>query len=686
MPSRAPNPLLETWTAPGGMPPFDAIRPAHFGPAFDVALAAHASEVDAIAQSQEPASFDNTIAALEASGRLLDRIASVFWNLTGAHTSDELQAIERDMAPRMAAHWNTITANADLFARIDAVHEARNDAALTDEQKRILERTHLMFVRSGARLDAAGKRRKAEITERLASLHTQFSQNVLADEKASVLPLEQPGDLAGLPDFVIAAAAQAAAERGHEGHVITLSRSLIEPFLTFSSQRTLRERAFSAWTRRGEMGGDTDNRANVTQQLALNLELARLLGYRTYAHYSLDDTMARTPARARDLLERTWLPAVTRAGDEAAKLAAMASSEGENTPIEAWDWRYWAEKVRRAEFAFDEAQIKPYLPLDAVIQAAFYTAERLFAIRFAERRDMPVYHPDVRIFEVTGKNGRHVGLFLADYFARPSKRSGAWMSSLRSQDRLGGDTRPIIVNVMNFAKAAPGQPVLLSMDDARTLFHEFGHALHGLLSDVTYPSLAGTAVPRDFVELPSQLFEHWLLTPEILGRFARHHVTGAPLPADLVARIHAARTFNQGFATVEYLASAIVDLELHSLETAEGIDPVAFEAGVLDRLAMPRAIVMRHRTPHFSHVFAGGYTAGYYSYLWSEVLDADAFQAFEEAGDVFDPAVAERLARFVYGAGNLRDPAEAYTLFRGRLPSIDGLLRKRGLSPPAPSG
>lgn len=673
------NPLLQPWPGEFASPPFTTTGPEHFRPAFDAALAQHAAEIRQIADAAEPATFDNTIAALENSGRLLDRVSSVFWNLTSSHTDEALQAIEREMAPRMAAHWNAITADAALFARIDAVHAARDRLPLEAEQRRVLERTHLSFVRAGARLAPAAKQRKAEIVERLAALHTAFSQNVLADEKAFVLPLQAPDDLAGLPEFLIAATAAAARERGREGHVVTLSRSLIEPFLTFSSRRDLRETVFKAWVRRGETGGDTDNRANVAEQLALNLELARLMGHRTYADFSLEDTMAKTPGEVRNLLERTWEPARRRAIEERTRLQALAQSEGQNIDIMPWDWRHYAERVRRAQYALDEAAIKPYLPLQSMIDAAFYTAGRLFGLTFVERQDVPVYHSDVRVWQVKDADGRDVGLFLGDYFARPSKRSGAWMSSFRSQDRLGGEHRPIIVNVMNFAKAGDGAPTLLSIDDARTLFHEFGHGLHGLLSDVTYPSLAGTAVSRDFVELPSQLYEHWMLTPDILSRFARHHRTGEPMPDAMIERIRAARTFNQGFQTIEYLASALVDIAFHSLTAAEGVDPIAFERDTLAALGMPDGVAMRHRTPHFSHVFAGGYTAGYYSYLWSEVLDADAFAAFEETGDVFHPETAAKLRRFVYAAGNLRDPAEAYRHFRGRLPEIEGLLRKRGL-------
>ncbi|MGE0627469.1 MAG: M3 family metallopeptidase [Hyphomicrobiaceae bacterium] len=676
----AANPLLATWTGPYEIPPFGHIAPEHFGPAFEVALARHTAEIARIASATSKPTFKNTIEALERSGRLLRRIGAVFWNLAGSHTSDALQATEREIAPRMAAHRNAITSNAALFARIDDLFERRNRLKLTPEQRRVLERTHVSFVRAGAKLSESEKKRMGEITQRLATLGTQFSQNVLADEKAFELPLPDPEDRAGLPDFLVAAAAGAArARKSAASHVITLSRSLIEPFLTFSSRRDLREQAFKAWIKRGENGGSTDNRAIVAETLKLREERARLLGYDTFAAFKLDDSMAKTPDAVRDLLETVWTPARERALGERDKLQAFAAGEGANITIEPWDWRYYAEKVRTAEYALEESRIKPYLQLDNMIAAAFATAERLFGLRFCEVHGLPLYHPDARAFEVMDSDGRHVGLFLGDYFARPSKRSGAWMSGFRGQEKLSGDIRPIIVNVCNFAKAEEGKPTLLSMDDAHTLFHEFGHALHGLLSDVTYPSIAGTAVARDFVELPSQLLEHWLMTPQILGEFARHYETGEPMPPALIEQIRAARTFNQGFATIEFLASAIVDIDFHAAP-ASG-DPMQREANTLARIGLPREIVMRHRTPHFAHVFSGdGYSSGYYSYMWSEVLDADAFAAFEETGDVFDAETSEKLRRFIYGAGGSRDETEAYIGFRGKLPSVDGLLRKRGLA------
>jgi peptidyl-dipeptidase Dcp len=657
------------------------VRVEHFRLALETGMAEQRAEIDAIADNPEMPDFDNTIAALERSGFDLDRAGAVFFNLAGSHTNEEIQAIEREVAPLLARHSNEINLNEKLFARIASLWERRETLGLNDVQARVLERTHTNFLRAGAGLDAAGKAGLAGINERLATLSTLFGQNVLADEKSFKLVLEDEADLAGLPDFVRAAAAQAAGERGESGkHVITLSRSSIEPFLQFSKCRDLRERAFAAWSKRGENDGPNDNRPIMREMIALRTERAKLMGFDTFADFRLADTMAKTPPAARALLDTVWMPARRRAAVEEADLQALSAAEGGNFRIAPWDWRYYSEAVRRQRFDFDEAELKPYLQLESIIEAAFYTANRLFRLSFKERFDVPTYHLDVRVWEVTGADGRHVGLFFGDYFARSSKRSGAWMSSFRDQQKLIGNVRPIVVNVMNFSKPPEGGRALLSFDDAHTLFHEFGHALHGLLSDVTYPLISGTSVARDFVELPSQLFEHWLEQPEVLSRFAVHAETGAPMPEALLKKVLSSRTFNQGFATVEYTSSALVDLDLHGQQQASDVDVMALEKATLDRIEMPAAITMRHRSPHFSHIFSGGYAAGYYSYLWSEVLDADAFAAFKETGDVFDPATAKRLHDFIYSAGYRRDPAEAYKGFRGRLPTSEALLRKRGLA------
>jgi len=676
------NPLLATWNTPFGLPPFESIAPEHYKPAFDQALADQQAEIAAIAGSEAPPTFANTIEALERSGAALKRVGGVFFNLAGSHTNEAIQAIEREMAPILAKHRNSIFMNEALYRRVAALCDNRESLGLDAEQARVLDRYHTIFVRAGAKLAPDGKKRLAAITERLASLGTQFSQNVLADEKSYQLVLETEDDLAGLPSFLREAAAQAAEERGLKGkYVITLSRSSIEPFLQFSKRRDLREQAFRAWASRGDNDGTTDNKTIIAEMAALRVERARLLGYETFADFKLSDTMAKTPDAVLKLLNDVWAPARARAEAERDDLQALAQSQGDNIVIEPWDWRFYADQVRMARHNLDEAMIKPYFQLDNIIEAAFEMAYRLFGVSFQELKDFPKYHPDIRAWQVLDSSGTHVGIFIGDYFARQSKRSGAWMSAFRSQEKLSGDVRPIIVNVMNFAKGGAGEPSLLSFDDARTLFHEFGHGLHGLLSDVTYPLLAGTAVSTDFVELPSQLYEHWLSQPDILRRYATHSRTGEPIPEELLERLMAARNFNQGFATVEYLASAFVDLELHRRKDVTGLDISAFEKETLERIGMPREIIMRHRTPHFTHVFAGdGYSSGYYSYLWSEVLDADAFKAFEETGDAFNKELAEKLKHFIYSAGNLRDPAEAYTAFRGRLPTADALLAKRGLA------
>jgi peptidyl-dipeptidase Dcp len=676
------NPLLTEWKTPYGLPPFSAVRAEHFTPAFDVALRQHIAEVEQIAANPEAPSFDNTVAAFDSSGRLLARISHLFHNLCSSETSPALQAVERTMAPRLAAHQNAIYLNGALFARVDSLHARRDGLGLAPEARRLLERVHLDFVLAGARLDERAKLRFAAVSERLAELQTTFSQNVLHDESTWVLWLTDERDLAGLPAFVRAAAREAAEQRGRsDAWAITLSRSLVAPFLTYSDRRDLREQAFKAWTQRGEHAGEHDNRPVAREILALRHEQSRLMGYASYAEYALVDRMAGTPAAVARLLEQVWTPAKKRAAEERDALAAMAASRGEAITIEPWDWRYYAEKVRQVRYAVDDAAVKPYFALERVVAAAFDCAERLFGLRFLPCPQITAYHPDVKVYEVRGRDDRQVGVFLHDNFARPTKRGGAWMSSYRLQSRIAGDVLPIIVNNNNFAKGAPGEPTLLSLDDALTLFHEFGHGLHGLLSQVTFESLSGTQVLRDFVELPSQIFENWLLEPEVLKRHARHVDTGAPMPDELLARLEQARRFNQGFETVEYTACALVDMALHAQTQPDGVDITAFERDELARIGMPREIVMRHRLPHFLHLFASsGYAAGYYVYMWAEVLDADGYDAFLEAGSPFDPAVAERLRQYVYSAGNTLEPGAAFRAFRGRDPKVEPMLSKRGLA------
>jgi peptidyl-dipeptidase Dcp len=671
------NPLLSRFDTPFEAPDFASISTSDFLPAFTEAMTRHLAEIDAIAANGETQTFANTIDALETAGEDLDRVGSVFWNLSGTMSTDDIRAIEREIGPRMAAHYTAITTNAALFARVNAIYEARDALGLTPEQTQALTKMHRGFVVGGAKLSPADKERFGAIRQRLATLTTQFSQNVLKDETDWTMQLAE-SDLAGLPAFLVSAAKAEAESRKMEGYVITLTRSYVEPFLVFSQRRDLREKAFGAWTSRGDAGA-TDNKPLIREILMLRRELALLLGYRDFADYKLSDTMAKTSANAQKLLDDVWPAGKRKAEAERKGLLDLARADGiwRMTP---WDWRFYAERLRQKTFSLDEAQVKPYFQLENIIQAAFDCATKLFGLTFTPAPEAPVYHPDVRPFEVKDAAGMHVALFYADYFARPGKHSGAWMSAFREQQKLRRPVRPIITNVMNFVKPAEGKPALLSFDDARTLFHEFGHALHGMLSDVTYPSLSGTSVPRDFVELPSQLYEHWLEQPEVLRRYAIHAETGEAMPEDLLKKLIAARNFDQGLATVEYCSSALVDLAFHTAPDPAAIDVAAFEAETLRRIGMPDGMSMRHRSPHFGHVFAGeGYSAGYYSYLWSEVLDADAFEAFRETGDVFDAGMANRLKTFIYAAGHTREPDEAYRLFRGRLPSVDALLTKRGL-------
>lgn len=680
MPAMLDNPLLQPWMTPFETPPFDQIKPAHFIPAFEQAFGDHVAEIEAIAADPAAPDFDNTITALERSGRLLNRVAAVFYDLVSAHSSPALLEIDSEVSLRMARHWNPILMNAALFARIDQLYQRRAELSLTPEQARLLERTYTRFRRAGAGLDQSAKDRLAAINERLAQLGTSFSHHLLGDEQDWFMEIG-PDDCDGLPDSFVAAAKAAAEERGLAGKaVVTLSRSSVEPFLKSSTRRDLREKVYKAFIARGDNGNGNDNNAIITEILQLREETAKLLGYPTFAAYRLDDSMAKTPEAVRDLLQRVWRPARARALADRDALQALIAEEGGNFELAPWDWRYYAEKLRQRRADFDDAAIKPYLTLDNMIAAAFDTAQRLFGLSFTLRSDVPVWHPDVRVWEVKDRTGAHKALFYGDYFARPSKRSGAWMTSLRDQQKLDGSIAPLIINVCNFAKGTGGAPALLSPDDARTLFHEFGHALHGLLSDVTYPSLSGTAVFTDFVELPSQLYEHWQEQPQVLQRFARHHQSGEPLPDDLLRRFLAARQFNQGFATVEFVASALIDLEFHTQPAAAIGEIASFEQRELAKIGMPQEIALRHRPTQFGHIFSGDhYASGYYSYMWSEVMDADAFGAFEEAGNIFDPNVAQRLHDYIYASGGSRDPAEAYAAFRGRDPAPDALLRRRGL-------
>jgi peptidyl-dipeptidase Dcp len=674
------NPLLLPWQTPFEAPPFAEIAPGHFMPAFEQAFADHAAEIAAITHDPSAPDFANTITALERSGKLLSKVSAVFYDLVSANSNPAILEIDKEVSSRMARHWNPIMMNAVLFGRIAQLHEQRAGLGLTAEERRLLERTYTRFHRAGAGLDDSAKTRMAEINERLADLGTAFSHHLLGDEQDWFMELGED-DRAGLSDSFVATAKAAAEERGMAGKAImTLSRSFVEPFLKSSSRRDLREKVFKAFTTRGDNGNANDNNESIVEILRLREESAKILGFPTYAAYRLEDSMAKTPEAVRGLLERVWKPARARALADRDALQALVTEEGGNFALAPWDWRYYAEKLRQVRANFDDAAIKPYLVLDHMIDAAFDCATRLFGVTFAERRDVPVWHPDVRVWEVKGPDGKHKALFYGDYFARSSKRSGAWMTSLRDQQKLDGAVAPLIINVCNFAKGADGAPSLLSPDDARTLFHEFGHGLHGMLSDVTYPSLSGTSVFTDFVELPSQLYEHWQEQPQVLRQFAKHYQTGEPLPDDLLKRFLAARKFNQGFATVEFVSSALIDLEFHTQPAAASRDVRAFEKAELEKIGMPVEIALRHRPTQFGHIFSGDhYASGYYSYMWSEVMDADAFGAFEEAGNIFDPATAKRLHDDIYSSGGSRDPEDAYVAFRGREPEPDALLRRRGL-------
>ncbi|MGB3315836.1 MAG: M3 family metallopeptidase [Albidovulum sp.] len=670
------NPLLADWTTPFALPPFADVTDDDFAPAFEAAMDRARANIAKIAENPEPPTFASTIEALEQADAALNRVLGVFFNIAGADSTPKREELQRDFSPKLAAYGSEITNNKPLFERVETLWNARDTLDLTPEQQRVLMLTRRGFIRSGADLEGYAADRLTEVKNRLAVLSTQFTQNLLADERSWYMELTEY-ELEGLPDFLIAAARAAGAEKGLQAPVITTSRSLIVPFLQFSPRRDLRERAYQAWTARGAGGGPTDNRPIAAEVLALREERAFLLGYDSFADYKLETEMAKTPKAVRDLLMQVWEPALAAAEADSTRLSAMMHGDGVNGELEPWDWRYYSEKRRKEEHDLDEAELKPYLQLDRMIDAAFAVASRLFNLDF-KALDATLYHPDARAWEVT-RDGAHLAVFIGDYFARGSKRSGAWCSAMRSQQKLAGDIRPIVVNVCNFAKPEAGKPALLSYDDARTLFHEFGHALHQMLSDVTYESISGTSVARDFVELPSQLYEHWLEVPEVLAEFATHAETGKPMPKALLDRLLAAQTYDSGFDTVEFLASALVDLAFHEEEAPA--DPMRKQAEVLEGLGMPHAIGMRHATPHFAHVFAGdGYSSGYYSYMWSEVMDADAFEAFKEAGSAFDADTATKLERFILSAGGSEEAEDLYTAFRGKMPGPEALLKGRGLS------
>lgn len=681
-PAEAQAPTLAAeWSGPyGGVPPWDQVEPSEFVSAFEYAMDAQRAEWKAIVDTSEAATFDNTIVALEKAGAELRRVEAIFGVYTSTLNTGEIPEIERTLAPVLAAFRDEYIQNAPLFKRVAKVYEARDSSDLSAQQKRLVDDYYKEFVRSGASLTDEPKARLSAINKRLAELYTNFSQNVLADETQYVLYLTKPEELEGLPEWLRDTAAQSAKERDHEGQwAVVNTRSSMEPFLTYSARRDLREKVWRSYYGRGDNGDERDNNAGIAEILALRAERAALLGYDSHAHWMLERQMAKKPAAAMDLLMAVWKPAVARAKEEVAEMQAIADKEGAKITIEAWDYRYYAEKLRKAKYDLDMNEVKPYMQLEKLREGMMWSASKIFGLNFEQVTDVPVYHEDVRVWKVTSNDGKLAGLWFFDPYARPGKHSGAWMNSYRRQHSLGGElVVPIVSNNSNFVKGAEGEAVLISWNDAQTLFHEFGHALHGLLSNVTYPSQSGTSVARDYVEFPSQLYEHWLSTKQVLDGFAVHHETGAALPADLLAKIEKARTFRQGFDTVEYLASALVDMKLHTADK-HPIDPDAFEKEALKELGMPGEIVMRHRTPHFGHIFAGeGYAAGYYSYLWADTLTADAAEAFEEAGSFFDADVAKRLREHVLSVGDTVDPADGFRAFRGRDVKTEALMRKRG--------
>jgi len=680
--TRADNPLLEPWTTPFEVPPFNEIEAEHYRPAFEEAMQRHNEQIRSIHMKRSAPTFENTIATLDRSGALLDRVRNVFFSMLSSMTNDQMQAIAKDVAPRLSQHQDEILLNDLLFQRVKAVHDSRDLFNLSPEQERLLDEYYKDFVRGGANLPKAKKERLKEINSRLSVLSVRFGENVLKENNRFELVIEDKADLAGLPDNVVSAAAEAAEQRGHAGQwVFTLHKPSLIPFLQYSKLRELREKMYRGYIERGNHGDELDNKKILAEMAALRVEKAQLLGYETHAHYVLEENMAKVPENVYKLLEEVWKPALARATQEVADMQQMVDDQKGGFQLAPWDWWYYAEKVKKEKYDLDEEMLRPYFQLENVLQGVFAVAGRLFDLRFEKRTDLPLYHEDVTAFEVTQTHGKHIGILYVDYFPRPSKRGGAWMGELRQQQRIDGqDIRPVIYNVGNFSKPTADKPSLLSLEEVETLFHEFGHALHGLLSDCTYKSLAGTEVARDFVELPSQIMENWAIEPAVLKMYARHYETGEPMPDALIEKIHNARYFNQGFATTEYVAASFLDMDWHTLKTPQSdVDVLAFEKESLDGIGLIPEIISRYRSSYFQHIFAGGYSSGYYSYLWAEVLDADAFEAFKETGDVFNREVARSFRENILERGGTEDPMVLYTRFRGKEPGIEPLLKRRGL-------
>ena len=676
------NPFLQNWTTPFGVPPFDAIRNEHFVPAFEEGMKRHLAEIDAIINDPAAPTFANTIEALESSGALLTRVSSVFFALNGANTDEGKEAIAQKMAPKLSAHGDSILLNDRLFRRVKAVWERKDALGLGPEQAMLLKKTWTDFVRNGADLTPEKKEELKKLNQELSTLTVQFGQNLLKETNDFALVLDSREDLAGLTEDIVASSAAAAKERGMEGKwVFTLDKPSWIPFLQYSERRDLREKLYTAYTLRGDNNNAADNKKVLARIAALRVRKANLLGFPTYAGWILDDNMAKTPEAVFDLLNRLWTPALTKGKEEAATLKALMNAEGIAGDLKPSDWWYYAEKLRKEKYALDDEILKPYFKLENVIAGVFDTAAKLYGIRFVERKDLPVYHPDVRTFEVQEADGRTIGILYTDYFPRASKRAGAWMDQLRSQSRRGGrPVLPVVFNVGNFTKPTAEKPSLLTFDEVETLFHEFGHALHGLLSDCTYERTSGTNVATDFVELPSQFMESFALDPQVIATYAKHYQTGKPMPPEMVEKIKNSSRFNQGFMSTEYLAASLLDMDWHTLDKPEEKDSNAFEKAALDRIGLIPEIVSRYRSPYFAHIFSGGYAAGYYSYIWAEVLSSDAFQAFKEKG-LFDPSTARAFRKYILSAGGTEEPMDLYVKFRGSKPTIEPLLERRGLQP-----
>jgi peptidyl-dipeptidase Dcp len=676
------NPFYVPWNTPFEVPPFNQIKLEHYRPAFEEAMKRHNEEVQAIYVQQPVPTFENTLDALNRSGAMLDRVSNVFFAMKSSMNNDEMEAIAREIAPLLSKHEDDILLNESLFQRVKAVYEARDKLNLTPEQRKLLEEDYKRFVRGGANLPQDKKDQLKEINAQLSLLSVKFGENVLKEENRFELVLDNQADLAGLPENVISAAAEAAQECGHAGKwVFTLHKPSMIPFLQYSDRRNLREQLYQAYINRGNHDDELDNKATLAEMAKLRAQRAKLLGYQTHAHYVLEENMAKVPENVYKRLEEIWNPALQRAKEEVVEMQALINRENGNFPVASWDWWYYAEKVKKAKYDLDEEMLRPYFKLENVRQGVFDVATRLYGLQFAERTDIPIYHPDVSVFEVKEANGTHVGILFVDYFPRASKRGGAWMGELRQQMKQDGkDIRPVIYNVGNFSKPTADKPSLLSLDEVETLFHEFGHGLHGLLSDCTYKTIAGTNVARDFVELPSQIMENWATEPEVLKQYARHYESGDPMPDDLIEKIQRSQYFNQGFATTEYLAASFLDMDWHTRVTPDAdIDVLAFENESLGRIGLIPEIIARYRSSYFNHIFSGGYSAGYYAYVWAEVLDADAFQAFKETGDIFNPQVAKAFRDNILSRGGTEEPMGLYKRFRGKEPGIDALLKRRGL-------